>query len=299
MTLNQLQYFYQAAKTQHFNRAADSLSISQPSLSRAISSLEAELGVVLFERMGRNVALTKAGQIFLEHTEKILDDISLAESKMHQLASSGGEISIAYVYPLSTQFIPDTAHDFIQAEENRNITFTFAQGLTSDNIEGLKNGRYDLIFGTRDSNEISIRFVPVLRQQMVVIMPEGHPLAARSEISADCFNQYPVLTYDRTSGLGKQSMHFFRRHGIHPKIICESPDENGITSLVRKGFGIALIARVDSLCYDGLCVRPLEPALQFTHTVYMGYLAGKYQIPAVARFIKFIQDHYIDGEEDS
>ena len=75
MTLNQLQYFYQAAKTQHFNHAADNLSISQPSLSRAIASLENELGVILFERMGRNVSLTKAGQIFLEHTEKILDDI--------------------------------------------------------------------------------------------------------------------------------------------------------------------------------------------------------------------------------
>ena len=52
MTLNQLQYFYQAAKTQHFNHAADNLSISQPSLSRAIASLENELGVILFERMG-------------------------------------------------------------------------------------------------------------------------------------------------------------------------------------------------------------------------------------------------------
>ena len=80
MTLNQLQYFYQAAKTQHFNHAADNLSISQPSLSRAIASLENELGVILFERMGRNVSLTKAGQIFLEQTEKILDDIAVAEA---------------------------------------------------------------------------------------------------------------------------------------------------------------------------------------------------------------------------
>ena len=84
MTLSQLEYFYQAAKTQHFNRAADNLSISQPSLSRAISSLENELGIVLFERVGRNVTLTKAGQISLEHTEKILDDIAITERKMQR-----------------------------------------------------------------------------------------------------------------------------------------------------------------------------------------------------------------------
>ena len=83
MTLNQLQYFYEAAKTQHFNRAADNLSISQPSLSRAIAALENEMGVILFERMGRNVSLTKAGQVFYEHAEKILEDISVAERKRH------------------------------------------------------------------------------------------------------------------------------------------------------------------------------------------------------------------------
>ena len=297
MTLNQLQYFYQAAKTQHFNHAADNLSISQPSLSRAIASLENELGVILFERMGRNVTLTKAGQVFLEHTEKILEDISVAERKMHQLSVSGGEISIAYVFPLSTQFIPGAAHTFVQMEENKNITFFFAQGLTNENIEGLKNGKYDIIFGTRDSSEMAIRFVPLMRQKMVVIMPEGHKLADQPYIKAESFNEYPVLTYDHTSGLGKQTRTWFRRYNLRPQIICESPDENGIASLVRENFGIALVADIDYRLWDGICVRPLAPEQEFYHTVYMGYLAGKYQIPAVSRFIKFIQDNYSEENQ--
>ena len=292
MTLNQLQYFYQAAKTQHFNHAADNLSISQPSLSRAIASLENELGVILFERMGRNVSLTKAGQVFLEQTEKILDDIAVAERKMHQLAASGGEISIAYVFPLSMHFIPGAAHAFMELKENKGITFNFAQGLSAENIDGLKNGKYDIIFGTRDPSEMSIRFVPVMRQKLVVIMPAGHELAERPYIDADAFNHYPVLTYDRTSGLGKQTHTFFRRYNLHPNIICESPDENGIASLVREGFGIALVAGINYSCIDKICIRPLAPEYEFYHTVYMGYLAGKYQIPAVSRFITFIQDNY-------
>lgn len=296
MTLNQLQYFYQAAKTQHFNHAADNLSISQPSLSRAIASLENELGVILNERMGRNVSLTKAGQIFLEQTEKILEDIAVAERKMHQLAASGGEISIAYVYPLSSDFIPSSAREFIKLEENQGITFTFAQGLSSENIDGLKSGKYDVIFGTRDSSEMSIRFVPVLRQNMVVIMPAGHELSDREWIEAEAFNHYPVLTYDRTSGLGKETRTFFRRYGVRPRIICQSPDENGIASLVRKQFGIALVADIGYSHLEDICVKPLAPKQAFSHTVYMGYLAGKYQIPAVSRYIKFIQDNHV--EED-
>ena len=297
MTLNQLQYFYQAAKTQHFNHAADNLSISQPSLSRAIASLENELGVILFERMGRNVSLTKAGQIFLEQTEKILEDIAVAERKMHQLAASGGEISIAYVYPLSSDFIPSSAQEFIKLEENQGITFTFAQGLSSENIDGLKSGKYDVIFGTRDSSEMSIRFVPVLRQNMVVIMPAGHELSDREWIEAEAFNHYPVLTYDHISGLGRHTENFYRRHNLRPSVICESPDENGIASLVEEGFGIALVADVDYIHRPGICIRHLAEGQEFYHTVYMGYLAGKYQIPAVSRFIKFVRDAC--AQEDS
>ena len=136
MTLNQLQYFYQAAKTQHFNHAADNLSISQPSLSRAIAALENELGVILFERMGRNVALTKAGQIFYEQTEKILEDISVAERKMHQLAMSGGEICIAYVFPLSTHFIPEASRTFMQMDENKKVTWKKMLGVEFPVSEG-------------------------------------------------------------------------------------------------------------------------------------------------------------------
>ena len=213
---------------------------------------------------------------------------------MHQLAVSGGEIYIAYVYPLSTHFIPEVAHAFIHMEENQKLTFNFAQGLTSENIEGLKSGKYDIIFGARDPSEISIRFVPLMRQRMVVIVPEGHELAECPCVNADGFNNYPVLTYDHTSGLGKQTRTFFRRYNLHPQIICESPDENGIASLVSQGFGIALVADIGYAQWDKIRVIPLAPELEFYHTVYMGYLAGKYQIPAVSRFIKFIQDNYTE-----
>ena len=291
MTLSQLEYFYQAAKTQHFNRAADNLSISQPSLSRAISSLENELGIVLFERVGRNVTLTKAGQIFLEHTEKILDDIAIAERKMHQLACSGGEISIAYVSPLSTRFIPQAVKAFVSKEGNEGITFNFYQDISSQNIVGLKNGKYDIIFGAKDVNEISIRFIPLMKQEMVVIMPKGHELEQQTYINASTLNHYPLLGYDHTSGLGKYSRNFFRRYGLNPHIICESPDENGIASLAAEGFGIALVADVETIHRPNLSIRHLIPSQQFYHTVYMGYLAGKYQIPAVSRFINFVQDY--------
>ena len=181
MTLNQLGYFYQAAVLQHFNQAAEKINISEPSLSRSITALENELGVTLFEKRGRNVTLTKAGEIFLEHVTQILDDVTRASNKMQQIATNGGHIDIAYVSPLAREFIPNTVRSFLSLEQNKNITFHFFQDITSMNIEGLKKGSYDLIFGSYSANEPNIEFIPIIKQDLVAILPIGHPLCKKDE----------------------------------------------------------------------------------------------------------------------
>ena len=112
MTLNQLGYFYQAAVLQHFNQAAEKINISEPSLSRSITALENELGVTLFEKRGRNVTLTKAGEIFLEHVTQILDDVTPIKCSRLQPTA---DISILLMFPrlhvnlfriLSAHFFP-------------------------------------------------------------------------------------------------------------------------------------------------------------------------------------------------
>lgn len=234
--------------------------------------------------------LTKAGEIFLEHATQILDDVKRAENKMHHLATDGGHIDIAYVSPLAREYIPRTVRNFLSLEQNKNITFNFNQDITSVNIEGLKKGAYDLIFGSYSANEPNIEFVPIIKQEIVAILPAGHPLSRKEALQAADFADYQVLGYSRHSGLGKYTRSFFKEHGIAPNFICESPDENGIASLVAQGFGIALVADVDTIYRDDICIRPLISSESFSHTVYMGYMRGKYQLPAVQRFIAFVRN---------
>lgn len=210
MTLNQLSYFYQAAVLEHFNQAAEKMNITEPSLSRSIAALEDELGVTLFEKRGRNVILTKAGEIFLEHVSTILDDVKRAENKMHQIATDGGHIDIAYVSPLAKVFIPTIVRSFLTEKENKNITFNFFQDITSVNIEGLKKGRYDIIFGSYSPDENGIDFVPIIRQEIVAILPPGHPLTLKDTMEATDFADYPVLGYARHSALASTPEAFSR-----------------------------------------------------------------------------------------
>ena len=105
MTLNQLTYFQKIAQLEHFRLAANELNISQPSLSRSMDTLENELGIPLFEKNGRNITLTKYGKMFLEHVDRILEEVRTAEQKMYHLTQEGGHIDIAYVSPLANHYI--------------------------------------------------------------------------------------------------------------------------------------------------------------------------------------------------
>ena len=149
MNLNQLYYFQKVAQLQHYHQAAKELNISQPSLSRSITNLEEELGVSLFQKNGRNIELTKYGSIFLEHVNRIIDEIKIAENKMKSLASSSsGHIDIGYVFPLAKSYIPRLVRSFLNQQENHEITFSLSQEITKNLIADLKNEKYDVVFGS-------------------------------------------------------------------------------------------------------------------------------------------------------
>ena len=288
MTLNQLEYFQKIAQLQHFRHAAEVLNISQPSLSRSMSALEQELNLPLFDRQGRNIILTKSGKVFLEHVNRILDEVHMAEYKMKQLSGSGGHIDIAYVAPLTNIYIPRTVRSFLDLEGNQQVTFHFNQLNTSEMVSGLKSGRHDVIFGSYVPNEPDIAYVPILKQQMVIIVPPDHPLADRGAVSIQELNNYPLIVYDRYSGLGGYTNRLFREYDIHADIVCECTNEAGIAALVAEHFGIALVAHVDAIKSKPVAALQISDA-EFIHTIYMGYIRGKYQIPAVKRFIHFIE----------
>lgn len=207
---------------------------------------------------------------------------------MKRLAGSSGHVDIAYVFPLAAWYIPHMVRQFLAGGSNEKISFNFHQTNTYEMVNGLKAENYDVIFGAYVEDEPGIQFVPILKQEMIIITPLGHPLASKENVSLKDLEGYPVIGYDRNSGLGKFTLRTYASYSLQPNIICESPDENAIASLVAEDFGIALIADVDILEHFQLeKLRLTDISLQ--HTVYMGYLRDHYQIPAVRSFISFIK----------
>ena len=116
MNLYHLRYFVTLAHLEHYTKAADVLAITQPSLSHAISSLEEELGVKLFEKNGRNVSLTKYGKSFLEDVEQTLNRLDSSVNGL-QLAGKGeGQIDVAFLRTLGVDFMPKIIRSFKKGE---------------------------------------------------------------------------------------------------------------------------------------------------------------------------------------
>ena len=288
MTLNQLYYFRTIAKYENYHQAAEELYISQPSLSRSIAALEEEFGVKLFQKDGRGIVLTKAGNLFLEYTKRILAECEIAKEKMIALSGDGGRIDIAYVFPLASHFMPHHVRAFLDEPQNKNVTFRMVQGNTAQVIERLKEGQVDIGFGGYEDKHDDMEFFPILNQEMVIIVPKNHQLAEKDFISISALNEFPVIGYERKSFLGKYTAGLYRRMNMNPNIAYECPDENAIQAWVREGFGIAIVPKVDTIDETSVKVLRIEDA-SLSNCIFMIWKKDQYQLPATQRFIDYMK----------
>ena len=288
MTLNQILYFQKVAQYENYHHAAEELYVSQPSLSRSMASLESELGVTLFEKAGRGVNLTKAGRLFLEYAERILDDCNIAVDKMQELSSNGGKIDIGYIFPLAGHYIPHKVRNFLDRPENKKVVFSFLQNHTPAIVSKVRSGELDIGFGGYLDKE-DMEFFPLQNQELVVITPKEHALKDEESIPLDQMENYPVIGYEKASWMGTYEKHLYKKYQVKPNIIIECPDEYSIVSMVREDFGIALMPRTDILDRaEGINIHKLEN-LTIYRQVFMFWMKDRYRLPAVERFIQYMK----------
>lgn len=293
MTLQQLYYFQMIARLSHYNKAAEKLHVTQPSLSKAMANLEEELGVVLFEKQGRNVVLSKYGSMFLVHVDRILEEKELAEKELKQMVDeTTGHIDISYVTPIAQYYIPRLVRKFLNEERNRHVTFTFTQAYTDQMIKGLKENEFDVVFGSMVDGEEQLEFIPIIKEELVAIVPARHPLAGRKSIELCQLGGSPHITYDHHSAMGKYTRKVFRQNGLELNSVCEASDEAAIAALVAEDFGVAYVAltwEVKELARKGkICKLKVEGQEKYRR-IYMIYEKDKYQIPAVRNFIQYVK----------
>lgn len=292
MNLYHLRYFVTLAHLEHYTKAAEILSITQPSLSHTISSLESELGVKLFEKDGRNVVLTKCGQAFLVDVEQALDMLDSSINKLQMTGFGEGRIDIVQLRTLSSAVVPNFVKGFLDSTPNKKIDFHFhsSTGLTSDMIQGLKERKYDIAFCSKMDNEPLVEFVPVAKQELVLIVPEGHPLDGKTSINLKESLTYPHIVFSKRSGLRHVIDKLFENCGGYPQIAYSMEEDQGVAGLVSAGFGIAVVPRMPIL--SSLPVSIIEIATpSWERLFYMATLKNVYQAPVITNFKNYVLEH--------
>jgi LysR family transcriptional regulator, transcription activator of glutamate synthase operon len=303
MDLVKLAYFRSAARHEHFTRAADAEQIAQPALSRQIRMLEAELGLPLFDRVGRGVKLTAAGRALLPRVERILTEVDALEHDVQALRGlRGGSVALGFLHSIGAHLLPSVLALF--RARHPQVNFALHEGSWSLLEERVLRGELELaITSPMPAGDRGLVGVPLLHDELVVALPPGHRLAQADEVRleqlagdafvflAGSFGELHVVTSEACA-----------RAGFRPRVAFEAEGLATMRGLVGAGLGVALLPELASRVRDegapapifrrlagtpayrviGL-VRHAERALSPAAAAFAEMLAARYPVAALAR----------------
>ncbi|MBM0744948.1 LysR family transcriptional regulator (plasmid) [Phormidium sp. CLA17] len=261
MELRHLRYFVAVAEELHFNRAAERLHIAQPPLSQQIKQLETELGVELFHRRTkRQVQLTEAGQVLLQATYRILTQVEQAVSDT-QRAGSGesGTLMIGFTSTVVYDILPAILSQY--REQFPQVNLVLQELTTTQQEEALQNHQIEVGFCHPPLKDDRLALESILREPLVVALPETHPLVNETTISINALADESFILFPRHLGPGlyDQIVSFCHQANFSPKVMQEAVQMQTIIGLVSAKMGIALVpASLQNLQRAGVVYKPLQ-----------------------------------------
>lgn len=262
--LRQLRYFVYVAEELHFGRAARRLNISQPPLSQQIKALEDHLGVQLFERTQRHVALTSAGQYLLPEARRILHDMTrVAEQTKQAEAGLTGHLRIgvnfsAPFHPITTQLLHAFHHQYpyVRVELILHETSNILE------LADLSSAHLDIALIWLDDgfNDDGLIRLNLAKDPLDAVVPSGHPLAKKKKISIEDLEGLPFIAQPRYAGTQRYEgiMKAFAKIKSQPSIVYEALQMPLVMNMIAAGQGVSLLPSfLGTIPMSGVVFRPL------------------------------------------
>jgi LysR family transcriptional regulator, low CO2-responsive transcriptional regulator len=289
--LRQLQIFVVASRCPSFARAAEELHLTQPAISMQIRQLEEAVGLPLFERVARKLALTEAGERFSHHASRIIGELKDAEDAMTSLAQAdSGSIAVSIVSS-ATYFAPKLLARYSQLYPKVDVKFSVGNRETL--LRLLQDNATDLAIMGRPPPEMGTVTEPLAYHPHVIIAPTSHPLrdARRfdlQELAGDTF-----LLREVGSGTRAVTEHMFRQHLFTPARSVTLGSNESIKQAVMAGMGVSLISlhtlalelRAAEIALLDVNGTPIERTWQLVHSRF------KQLSPTCVAFRRFLLEH--------
>ncbi|MEA4847425.1 MAG: LysR family transcriptional regulator [Clostridiaceae bacterium] len=298
MTLQQLRYFVETARTLHYTKAAEHLNVSQPSLSYALSQLSRKLGVPLFKMDGLKVSLTEYGEAFLPYAESALSILVQGEAQLNKMHNpSNGNINLGYIYTVSFDAIPQLIDEFYIYRGNRNINFSFQVNMTNLLIKKLIEGSLDVVMApsTVIVSEC-IGSIPVFEQELYLVVYNNHPLVRHTSVTIDDFKNERLIMIKKETDLFLQTDSLFKKHNITPNVFFEVDECNSMASFVGAQLGIAIMPKIPSLDSYNITAVPFE-GRTVSRTISILWNNCMKHTPALKSFLNYCASSRLNKSE--
>jgi DNA-binding transcriptional LysR family regulator len=269
MELRHLRYFVTVAEELHFGRAAARLQMAQPPLSQQIRQLEGELGVALLHRTTHHVALTAAGEAFLEEARRTLAQAEEARRTALRVGSGEvGQFRLGFIGSAAYDVLPVLVRAYrVQFAE---VEVVLRHMSTAQQLDALHGRTLDVGILRPPVPRATLATLTVRREPFVVAVPAGHPWACSRRIHLAALAQEPFILFPQAmqKDYNAQVLALCRRAGFEPRVGQEVTEMLTLVGLVAAGLGISLVpASTRNLLSKGVVYRPLQGAQELAELV--------------------------------
>jgi LysR family transcriptional regulator, hydrogen peroxide-inducible genes activator len=273
MEIHQLRYVCAIAETGNFSRAAERCQITQPSLSQQVLKLEDDLGVKLFDRLGRSVRLTEAGRAFIPHARAILEHIDVARSSVaDKNADLRGSIAVGVIPTIAPYLMPSYIASF--AKRYPDAKLRIIEETTSVLVEGLRDLSIDVAILALPLRHKNIELFPIRTEPLFAVLRKDHPRASAESMSVKDLREESFVMLRDGHCFRDLSIDTCTHARVTPNIAFESGQFSSLLGMVAAGVGVSLIPEMAIDRNIGCSYVRLSDT-QATRTIVAAVLRGR------------------------
>lgn len=286
----QLQYFLAVADSLHFSKAAERLFVTQPTLSHQLAELEAQIGTPLFDRAGKAVRLTQAGEVFHAYAKRSIDEIEAGCNALAELEGlQRGELSIGVTQSFVHRLMPPIISEFLERYPGVRL---HVDEMTANAIERqLAEGALDLGIAFAPSVLEDTELEPILQERLLFVARSDHPLAQGKAVRMAELDGVPLVLLRREYSTRQLIEGFMDQAGVRPTVACETNTIDLMRGLAAAS-GLATIIPESSVHKsDGLSVLPLTDPVPVRTSALM-WSRHKYRTLAARTFAEIVRERF-------
>lgn len=296
MEFRHLEYFIATCEELHFTRASVKLGITQPTLSHQIKALEDEVGVPLFDRIGKKIAITEAGMILYKHSKSAIGHLSNAKEQIQELQLiERGTLSIGALPGELNRLVSSLLIDFHRDYPKVRIKIV---GVEDDVPRALRD-ELDLAVTILPVEDDKIQAIPLYNERFYFVATKDHPYASRADVPLEEVLAVPIVMFPETHRCRQLVDETCSNAGLAFEPLIETSTIDSLFGLVRSGAGGTVVSRTlfEMYDYDDLIPVPIvSPALK--RDVGIIYHRDKYRGKAAQGFIDLLTKHVASLRRD-